>query len=228
MILSSIGISSIYIKGLDGSSSSKAGSSAVQIKRDYPASTDGLYWIKNDSISGGTPFQIYADMTTQGGGWTLLVTNQNTNGWTYENAILLNEFNPVISGSNYSIVAYADYIKRNGTTFQYMLEGYQRNSFGGIWSAPSSYSFVHTANTQTNVTLDVKFGTWNYNNASIEQRMPWYTDGSGVLTTSDDPGGEWWGTIITRGGWGPAPWINGDCGLDGCMPAPGIIWYWVR
>jgi hypothetical protein len=25
-----------------------------------------------------------------------------------------------------------------------------------------------------------------------------------------------------------APWINGDCGLDGCMPNPGIIWYWVR
>jgi hypothetical protein len=20
----------------------------------------------------------------------------------------------------------------------------------------------------------------------------------------------------------------GDCGLDGCMPNPGIIWYWVR
>jgi hypothetical protein len=28
--------------------------------------------------------------------------------------------------------------------------------------------------------------------------------------------------------WNPAPWINADCGLDGCMPNPGIIWYWVR
>jgi hypothetical protein len=234
MILSSIGISSIPVSPLgpkpDGLSPQTAGSKAYQIKRDYPASTDGLYWIKNDNISGGTPFQIYADMTTDGGGWTLLVTNQNTNGWTYENSILLNEFNPVIGGSNYSIVTYADYIKRSATTFQYMLEGYQRNSFGGIWSAPSTYSFVNTNNSQTDVNLDIKFGTWNYNDSSIEQRMPWRGSqgGGGLLTTSTNASGEWWGTVITNGGWNPAPWINGDCGLDGCMGGPGIIWYWVR
>jgi hypothetical protein len=36
----------------DGSSPSKAGSSAYQIKTDYPESTDGLYWIKNINING--------------------------------------------------------------------------------------------------------------------------------------------------------------------------------
>jgi hypothetical protein len=205
-----------------------AGDNAFQIKTDYSGSTDGLYWIKNNNISGNTPFQIYADMTTDGGGWTLLLTNQNTAGWTYENSILLNEFNPVSGGSNYSIVAYADYLKSSGATFQYMIDAYQRNQFGGIWSAPSGYTFVNTNNTQTSITLDIKFGTWNYNDASIEQYMPWRSTSSGLLTTSSNPGGEWWGTLVTNGGWTPAPWINGDCGLDGCMPNPGIIWYWVR
>ena len=214
--------------GGNGLTPETAGDNALQIKTDFPSSQDGLYWIKNNNISGGTPFQIYADMTTDGGGWTLLLTNQNTAGWTYSNSILLNEFNPVSGGSNYSIVTYADYLKSSGATFQYMIDAYQRNQFGGIWSAPSGYTFVNTNNTQTSITLDIKFGTWNYVNQGIEQHMPWRSTSSGLLTTSDDAGGEWWGTLVTNGGWNPAPWINGDCGLDGCMPAPGIIWYWVR
>ena len=219
---------SYTVNGGNGLTPETAGDNALQIKTDYSGSTDGLYWIKNDNISGGTPFQIYADMTTDGGGWTLLVTNQNTAGWTYSNSILLNEFNPVSGGSNYSIVAYADYLKSSGATFQYMIDAYQRNQFGGIWSAPSGYTFLKTDNTQTSITLDIKFGTWNYNDSSIEQYMPYRSTSSGLLTTSSNPGGEWWGTLITNGGWNPAPWINGDCGLDGCMPNPGIIWYWVR
>jgi hypothetical protein len=219
---------SYTVNGGNGLTPETAGDNALQIKTDYSGSTDGLYWIKNDNISGGTPFQIYADMTTNGGGWTLLVTNQNTAGWTYSNSILLNEFNPVSGGSNYSIVAYADYLKSSGATFQYMIDAYQRNQFGGIWSAPSGYTFLKTDNTQTSITLNTKFGTWNYNDGSIEQYMPWRSTSSGLLTTSSNPGGEWWGTLITNGGWSPAPWINADCGLDGCMPNPGIIWYWVR
>ena len=58
----------------DGSSSENAASSAYAIKQAYPSSTDGVYWISNESINSGTPFQIYADMTTDGGGWMLLAS----------------------------------------------------------------------------------------------------------------------------------------------------------
>lgn len=214
----------------DGITPATAGVSAFQIKTDYPSSPDGLYWIKNDNIDRGTPFQIYADMTTDGGGWTLILTNQTYVGWTYENAILLNQNSPVISGANYSIISYADYIKRSGTTFQYMIEANARNSYGGIWSAPQSYSFVNADNTQTGVTIDTKFGTWTYSeNYGISQRMPWYVNSQGFITTSTTGGGLWWGTMVTNGTiWVTAPWMQNGCGVEGCMESPSTIWYWVR
>lgn len=211
----------------DGLTANNASSSAYQIKQDYPSSTDGLYWIRNANINGGTPFQIYADMTTDGGGWTLILTNASNSGWTYANTIERNSSSPSISTS-YSIVGWADYIKKSASGFQYMLDAGTRRSYGGIWTANGNYSFTNGNNSQTNITLNTKFGGWIYNNDGIEERMPWYSDCFGYLTTSASCNDAWWGTLVTNGGWGPAPWIAGGCtGLD-CLQDPGTIWYWVR
>lgn len=208
----------------DGTSAGKAGNSAYQIKLDYPASTDGLYWISNPAINGGVAFEIYADMTTDGGGWTLILCNKAPNpGWSDAEAILRNENSPSIS-SSYSIIAWADYIKKGNSGFQYMIDANTRGNYGGIWTANDSYSFVSNSNANTNITLNTKFGSWNYTDDGIEERMPWYAPGSqGLITTSGDANGNWWGTLIANGGWNPAPWL-GCCG----MGDPGIIWYWVR
>ncbi len=206
----------------DGSTSSRAGASAYQIKLDYPASSDGLYWIKNQNINGGTPFQIYADMTTDGGGWTLIMTNSNANGWNYPNAVLRNEGSPSVV-TDYSIISYADYIKKSSSGFQYMIDATTRGAWGGIWTANDTYSFVSNSNGNTNITLNTKFGTWNYCGSGVEERMPYYSNNNGIVTTSGDPNGDWWGTLVTGQIWTPAPWMACDGNGN-----PGIIWYWVR
>ena len=220
----------------DGLTAATASTSAYQIKQDFPSATDGFYWIQNANINGGVAIKIYADMTTNGGGWTLIMKNSTYVGWTYANAISLNTSMPyttnaqVISTSsaNYSIIRWADYIKKSTTGFQYMMDANARLTYGGIWTANANYSFTSSSNANTNITLNTSFSpTWSYNNDGVEARMPWYSNhGAGdAFITSDGNNGGWWGTLITDGGWNPAPWM-GQLGSTGGYP--GIIWYWVR
>ena len=216
----------------DGLSPECPGISAYEILQDYPNSESGLYWIQNENINGGDPIQIYADMERNGGGWTLILANSRSDGWNPSNAISFNATTPPSNPLNlsslngrYSIVAFADYIKRSPSGFQYRLEAATPGAWGGVWTANENYSFVDQTNANTDVTLNTKFGDWEYSDYGIEMRMPYYAPGAeGLITTSEYPGGgAWWGTLVTGGGWNPAPWHE-----PGGGGYPGIIWYWVR
>src|SRR5690606_9008018 len=88
--------------------------------------------------------------------------NKNPNaGWTNSNADLRNQTTPTNNG-NYSIIAWADYIKKDSTGFQYMMDANTRGKYGGIWTVNQPYSFTSKSNANTDITINTKFGNWNY------------------------------------------------------------------
>ena len=108
--------------------------------------------------------------------------------------------------------------------FQYRIEANDRQQLGGIWEAPSSYSFLCANNSQTDVQLLKKFGDWVYSTYSVKRRMPWLCNCDNIFLTTDDGviTNKWWGCLVQEhtSNFRLTPFIMGN--------TTHTLYYWMR
>ncbi len=70
-----------------GETQDSAGADCKAILTVAPASTTGAYWIDPNGGAKADAFQVWCDMTTDGGGWTMVMATTHTTKWAAGNAI---------------------------------------------------------------------------------------------------------------------------------------------
>jgi hypothetical protein len=77
--LDSASIRALYdVSGADGSDTDNASRSCAVLHEDYPDLISAAYYIDPDDANGTSPFEVYCDMETAGGGWTLIAVERDT------------------------------------------------------------------------------------------------------------------------------------------------------
>lgn len=106
--------------------------------------------------------------------------------------------------------------------FQYRIEADGSNQYGGIFDAPSEYTFTSTCDKQTNVKMVENFNGIGQN-TNLARRMPRLGLSSKIFLSSGSVANDSSGSIIYNDGSDDSPSY-----LPNVKENPGVVRYWMR
>ena len=191
---------------IPGKTQATAGTTCKQLIDTGCATVDGMYWIDPNGGSTSDAFQVHCNMTSDGGGWTLVFRHDVSGGFFANDAESdsFNESSPGLTTKKYSILNKIDSIK-SATPYEFRLY-YPNENIRNHWtqtfdprSGPSS---IRPVAGYTAIAIDSTGSYWGGLERSTSSRT--FLDGSVNH-------GNWWYAIGTHNQYGSG------------MPGPSVV-----
>ena len=183
--------------------------SCATILADDPSAGDGIYTLDLDDAGGEQPFDVYCDMSTDGGGWTR-VFYEDTSGGNFfgVDEFELNKSDP--DAELYAILNDLEHFRRNGE-FEFLMR------WPGHATFTENQQWAQTSNPVTDSPGAIPTG---YRAISVPYTSNGWSSGlqrslsgaSSLLDGTMSPLGNWFYAVGTTYCWGSP--------TTGCQPAP--------